>query len=408
MNIVKIQKWGFIGIVVIMVFILNLQLFIKPQMKTLSSLKGDYNNNITIIEKLKDKQSSQDELQKEKKFYKYRLTELNDILPNYVVPEKFIKSLKNVIIENKLGVEGLDFTKPKEYGLTDAIPTNGDVSTQKTSNQSNSKSQLYNAAEVDAKANKLIVSIFDGLDVTGVKATEKELQLSNIKDENAFKVDVNFGFSGEYFQLKNFMKKLETSLNKTTINSFSIETARDGKKIGNISISLYGFKDSKLPVYDLWSLDKPSGKNDLFSKVGSVVYDVNDFNMSDFDMWLSPITSDRPSVILSKHGSYGTGIYGDNKGRENVDLYVSEKAGRFYYKYKTQSGNYPLDNNAIEFKAATLNDIIIKIYSESRISDVDNSGMNLTVHNQTNKNINIVPYGDDKVNPRVNVTITKQ
>jgi len=410
-NVEKIQKWGFIGVVIIAVFLLNMYVFIKPQAKTLSSLKADYNNNSTIIKKLKDKQSSQEELQKEKKFFKYKLSELNNILPNYVVPEKFIKSLKNVIVENKLAVEALDFTKPKEYALIDAIPAKVDTPTQKTSNQSSAKAQLYNATELDAKSNKLISGIFNGLDTTGVngiKATEKELQLSGINDENAFRVDVNFGFSGEYFQIKNFMKKLETSLNKTTINSFNIETGKDGQKQGVISISLYGFKDSKLPVYDLWSLGQPSGKNDLFSRTGTVTYEVNDANMCDFDIHLSPITSDMPSVIVSKYGSYGTEIYGDNKGRENVNVYVSEKSGRLYYKYSTQSINYPLDNSTVEFKAATINDIIIKVYSESRLSDADNSGINLIVHNQTNRNINVVPYGDDKVNPRVNVTITKQ
>lgn len=408
MNLVKIQKIALIVAALIAVFCLNLFFILKPEVKDISNLNQQYKKNAAEIKSLTDKQSTQAELQKEKKFFKFKLTALNTAIPNYVVPEKFIKSLKQLIVENKLIVEGIDFSKPQEYSLVDAKP----AAATDTAQTKPVQKVAVPVTDIEKKANKLITSIFTDSNVqditlTGKAATEKELQLGEIRDENAYKVDVSFAFIGEYLQLKNLIKSIETSTNKAVINSFTLETAKDGQKKGSIKLTLYGFKDSKLPVYNLWSSEPKLGKSDLFSKVGLVSYDINDNNISDFDIYLSPITSDTPSVIVGKHDNYGTEIYGDNKGNEKVAIAVSENGGRFYYKYTTQNSKYPADNKVIEFKPSTTNDIVIKVFSEPRLSDADNSGVDLVVYNETNKNINVVPYNDDKIRPRLNVTIKR-
>lgn len=390
MNLTRVHRWVIFGSVGVIVFLLNVFLFLAPIISDAASLRQTYKNNLAVIQDLQGKVSKKQEMEQEKKFYKFRLVELNDRLPNYLVPEKFVVMLKKIIVDNKLSVDDLFFNNPEEYTI--------DV-----------KPQYPSVGPVSTKADRLITGLFANDENKGIKAGANELQFASISDEKPVKVDVKFKFEGGYSQIKNVVKAFDANTSTIVIKSISVKANENKNSLdGEMMIALCGFKDSKVPVYNLWDSLPEKGKVDLFGKGSLGVVNYDESKNSDFDILLNPVTYDAPSVIIGKHGVYGTQIYGDNKGMEQVEIRVSERGGKYYYKYKTQTKTYPSSySEEKEFSPSTPNDIVVKVFSKQRVSSVDNAGIDLTVYNSTNRNINVIPYNDDKENPRVKVTIRK-
>jgi hypothetical protein len=172
-----------------------------------------------------------------------------------------------------------------------------------------------------------------------------------------------------------------------------------------MQVSIYAYKDSKIPIYNFWSKEFQKGKSDLFGAGGSLRYNIDDTAVSDFDISLNPYTSDSPTLVMKKHGDFGTGIFGDNKGYEQTELQIIEKNGALKYRYKTSSMSYPLDYSYTDFKPVNSKDLIIKVYSKPRVGETDDSGMNLIITKPADREVKVIVYNDDEVKPRVNYQV---
>lgn len=394
MNYSNTQKWILIGVVTLGILALNTFWLFSPIFKEVSSKKATFNNNEATLNDLLGKASKKQEIEKEKKFSKYQLVDFCNKLPNVLTPEKFVVDLKNIAVRNKVQIDKLTFTNAEAYAPEGVAKD-------------------YDTVSVVAKAaDKVISGFFSSNDIQGLRATDNELQYSNIPDETPIKVDVKFEFAGSFQQIKSMINEIENSEYRNIISDIAIGTKAEGDKIskgditGKMTLGIYGFKDSKIPVYDLWTQQFERGKDNVFTLGGGKVTNVNSVTAADFNVILNPVTSDAPSIIVNKTGVPGTAVYGDNKGIEEVELYVTEKDGKYSYKYKTQSVSYPTNYVATSFDPKTENDIVIHVFSKDRVSGADNSGINLTVYNQTKRKITVIPYSDDKARPRLNnVTI---
>jgi WD40 repeat protein len=132
-------------------------------------------------------------------------------------------------------------------------------------------------------------------------------------------------------------------------------------------------------------------------------FDYGDNRYCNFDVQLAPVTSAAPTVVIGQRGDYGTEIYGDNKGIERVKLTFERRSnGKFYYRYSTQTISYPFDGKWSEFTPMLeTEEIIIKVFSESRVADSDESGIDINVINSTGLPVHFLIYGDDQERPRV-------
>jgi len=169
--------------------------------------------------------------------------------------------------------------------------------------------------------------------------------------------------------------------------------------------------------YFKWNYNNPYGKQNPFASDGTVtksnavsttIEDANKVkeNINDFVMSVRSVSSDLPAIML---GSYNdkerkTYIYGDENSTQTVEIVFVEVGGKFYYKYKIGNNSYPqkYNGNGTEF-TPTNKDISAIIFSNKRIANTDNVGVNVSVVNKTSRVVNIYVSNDDSNKPRVSV-----
>jgi len=97
-----------------------------------------------------------------------------------------------------------------------------------------------------------------------------------------------------------------------------------------------------------------------------------------------------------------TYVYADSNGEENVEITLTKDGGKYYYKYKTSKGTFPVNYNSLgaEFVPVSKN-IIINMLSEVRATADDKSNIKLKIVNKTDKLVEVDISGDDTANPRV-------
>lgn len=390
-NITKFQKQILIGIVSVVFLFLNIFMFFSPLVKEVGELRKISILNSKRIDGLRNTEEQKESLKEKEKFYKNELFGIGEKLPSYLAPEKYISALKFSALENKLKIADVSFTKPEEYDFPDIKPN------------------FLASGPLAQQADSIIVDLFSNDDGKGIKATNNELQVDNISDEKPIKVDVDFSFTGDYYQIKGFINSIESnlsSLSSIIIDTVSMAPSKDNGIInGKMTISLFGFKDSKIPVYNFWDKDLQRGKGNLFGKGSSNRYNIDDTDVSDFDIALNPYASDYPTVIMRKHGTFASAVYGDGKGIEQVELQIVEKDGQVSYRYKTLSTSYPLNYSYTQFKPVISNNVFVKVYSKPRVNDADNAGINLTINKPAGIDAKVQVYNDDQVKPRVTYQI---
>jgi type IV pilus assembly protein PilO len=124
----------------------------------------------------------------------------------------------------------------------------------------------------------------------------------------------------------------------------------------------------------------------------------------DFTIFLSSIYADRTTVILYDNNdtSQNSYIYADNPQAEPVEFIIDKEGDVFTYKYRTQGDAYPGDFGlGATFEPGE--QIDIHVYSSEKVDENDNSGINLTINNNTDIPVDIKVDNDDRDNPRFNV-----
>lgn len=217
-----------------------------------------------------------------------------------------------------------------------------------------------------------------------------------------------------------------------SLESISISNAQ-GKTTLSCDIRFYGFEDELAKKRDWFNFNIPRGKGDIFtggfSPKTSFNLDINPQdlienknnqlasnpnNMSktqpsqnwqtakantvdDFSISVSTVNS--PTTNVSMQRFKGVIIFGANKEREEVNLFLQGKSGSYKYKMQTQASIYPQNN--FEAFVPNQSDINISIYSNPRKYQTDKNTVVVNIHNQTDKKVNVYIINDDKANPRV-------
>ena len=155
--------------------------------------------------------------------------------------------------------------------------------------------------------------------------------------------------------------------------------------------------------YNDWELDNTYGKYEIFSKSPSVGNIENEAtkNKNDFVAMLKPTKSELSTFRMGKADDklMETYIYDDKDEVINVTITLTERDGKFYYAYKTDSTSYPVTGDRMFTPNG--NDIKIEIISEQRVDTEDKSGAKINIINNTSKKINVVKTNDDSSNPRI-------
>ena len=78
-----------------------------------------------------------------------------------------------------------------------------------------------------------------------------------------------------------------------------------------------------------------------------------------------------------------------------VNIYFTEKDGKTYYRYRTESGVYPNETDNVEFSTILKDAISITVFTKDILSVNDKSNVVLNVFNQSNKKVLVNVDGND-------------
>lgn len=323
-------------------------------------------------------------------------TEINNLTARFyssIEQPNIILELNNLM--NNTNVKGtMSFSEVK------ALPV-----VQKSDKQSNNENGEENQNQIQG-----IVNDYNNI------VDDKKQETSSKKQEEIYNLNqmtISLSVNGTYDDIMNFMKALDENPKHINILNFNLSAQTDGKVSANINIQLIAIPKIDATTEEFITADDKYGKENPFSGAsvaGSATLESqleNSKTKNDFLMTVRPINSDLPTIVLGKAEDKNKTSYLSNDENDvtNVEMYITEKDGKYYYKYKVGSKTYPADfsGDGEEFKPNG-NDINFEIFSEKRGNNDDKSGVNIKIVNSSDKNVNLVVDKDDTSNPRVNVT----
>lgn len=266
--------------------------------------------------------------------------------------------------------------------------------------------------------------------VIGVKANDDKNSKDNTKDTNVKatsgkaskalddmeQIKVTMNFKGSYDNIMKFLDIVEKNKKIIAVSNLNLNQVGINEITGSAQIELYGTQkvNSANEEYLKWNLNNKYGNKNPFNGASATfnIEQAIDKNKvkDDFVLSIRSVNSDLPSFMLGKSNDTNkiTYIYNDSNKVEDVEVYLTNKDNKYYYKYKNSKSSYPLSYTSLgtEFSPAG-KDIILKIFSASRIDLNDASAINLKVINDTDKNVKVNIINDDTVTSRVKVTSEK-
>lgn len=276
---------------------------------------------------------------------------------------------------------------------------------QKSDNKNNNENSEENQNQIQD-----IVNDYNNIVDNNKKeaSSKKEEEIYNLNQ-----MTISLSVNGTYDNIMNFMKSIDENPKHINILSFNLSTQVDGTVSANINIQLIAIPKIDATTEEFTTADNEYGKENPFSGASAVGSGTIENSLqsaktkNDFLMTVRPINSDLPTIVLGKADDKNKTSYLSNDENDvtDVEMYITEKDGKYYYKYKVGSKTYPIDfsGNGDEFKPNG-NDINFEIFSEKRGNNDDKSGVNIKIVNSSDKNVNLVVDKDDASNPRVNVT----
>lgn len=254
-----------------------------------------------------------------------------------------------------------------------------------------------------------------GSSAAGAEGNTAEVTTTEKEGPTTEQLKVSVNFTGSYEEVKKFISSIENYERKIAITNISITAKSQDELSGIMNLEFHAIPklSDEDEEYLKWTLNNVYGKEILFSS-GSATGAYADFkdensstDVTDFAMLLKSPSSELPTLTMgkAKDDERETYIYSDNEKIEEVEMTLDEVDGKLYYKYKTSKSYYPKENSN-EGKVFTANskDIVLEILSEKRDVNFDNSGVKLTIVNNTSKNVEVIIRNDDTSNPRVSVT----
>ena len=241
------------------------------------------------------------------------------------------------------------------------------------------------------------------------EATDSQLTIQQLK--------ITITFTSTYENLKKFIKAIEDYERKLVITNIAISSKSDKEISGSFNLEFYSVPklSGQDEEYLEWTLNDTYGKENLFGSgnatgayASTIEEATSEKDVNDFLVMVKSSTSELPTLTIgkAKDDLRETYLTADNEKIEEATITLSEVDGKLYYKYNTSKSYYPEGSSQGKEFTPKSENIVIEITSESRVNTSDNSGLKLTINNNTNKNVEVIIKNDDKSNPRVS-TVSK-
>ncbi len=231
-------------------------------------------------------------------------------------------------------------------------------------------------------------------------------------DMIGYKTTLTVAYEAVYSDWKNFLTYLNNYYSKNTIDNISMSyNAATDVVSGTMTLSTYCITGSNR-TFTPPTIDKDNGTDNIFfSKIffPSVTVGKNDtdgsYILSDYDYYvlLNAAASDMNACVIGKKDDVsGDSVLASNENvTQQMTIHVWGKNGTYYIKYKLGNQQYPVLNYGGGYNFAAGNSLDLLIMSSVRKSSSDKSGVDISVINETDMDLNIKVVNDDKADPRV-------
>ncbi len=269
----------------------------------------------------------------------------------------------------------------------------------------------------------------------GDSSSGEGIENSAIPDGKGYEITVKIAANGTIKQIKDFFYLVENLKSKYSYRDFQISMGDKGILNFNVTVGFIGIADKKAGKYTMletgeWVPLNAVGKTDIFNpyegymgayfpdtsnSAGNTKTNLNDIlsqlQAYDFTMRVLPFGESiaMPTVsLLAKKVVFDDKdtimpiVYGDSEGEEKVDLYLEEKDGKMFCKFRTGHEAFPdrSYSRLVEFTPVG-NDLKMLIDSTVRKYKNDNSTVRINITNKTKRNLIIKVSNDDANKPRV-------
>lgn len=292
-----------------------------------------------------------------------------------------------------------------KYG--DKDKSKGEVSATSEDNINKDISNDETSANTDSNSNS--------------KSTEDVNSTKTPKENTVTQVKVNVDFNGSYKSVVKFLNALRNYNKKIPVYTINMSTKSLSEVKGSVNMVIYSIPkiDDEISDYLIWTLNNTYGKGEPFTVGSAAGTGIKSTDAtSDFMVSAKSINSELPTVMMGRADDVlrTTYVYGDGNNEQQAEIILTQKDGKYYYKYKTLTGKMPEAYNGLgnEFEPSGEN-IAINVLSESRVNSDDKSGVKIKIVNNTDKLVNVNISGEDASDPRVaiegeskNVSINKK
>lgn len=371
----------------------------KDKLNALIQQKNEYDKKLENINKqiiLKNKNEA------DIKEINAKIKDMTAILFPSINQESFIVYVNKLLQDNNLQGTAITFSDIK------AVPVEEVKKDEKDDKNSSLKGIVdeYNGAPSKKSSS------------SNDKETNNSSKTDNKDKPSTENISLSINFKGSYKNLLNFIKSLEAYPKKIIVSNLQMSQSNVDEVTGSVQLEFYAIPKISDEDKDFfkWEYNNAYGKQNPFDgkidaqQTSSTIEESGSTNKDqnyDFVMSVRPVNSDLPTVMLGRSKDYSKQSYvtADNPGITNVEMYLTQKDGKYYYKYKAGKFTFPPDANSDgEQFSIKGNNISIMIYSNKRVDKSDVSGVNLKIYNKTDKTVNVIIDGDDNATPRVSVT----
>lgn len=215
---------------------------------------------------------------------------------------------------------------------------------------------------------------------------------------------VNITFESTYNDIIKFIDAIQNNHVDMSINNINIVSTGGDILQGTMIMTFYevpkpeGFEENNDEW--IWKDLVKSGKSNPFSSSSALL--TENVGNYDFHMSLYPYSSDLPTITIGKTGDQTRDTYVsvDNNYVVNAGFEFKYEDNKYYYKYEANNKTYP-STGWQEFSPLSKGNINVKVFSSSRNSDADLSGINISVSNTSGLKVRFDIENDDKSNSRI-------
>lgn len=338
---------------------------LQPTYESYKKSVADLMQKQTILTGLKIDFARKGEMENEIEELEAKLVELQKQMPAYVSQEEVILFIENLSSETGIKVQTIAFEG--------SAPTATDIAGKQTASTNTA----------GKRESSLTVDEFGAI---------------------TFRQTVVVNFLGDFQQVYDFMKKVEESERKISIDAANLQSSLEGDISGVMNMSFISYWDTATGQknYEMVPMPIPGKSNPFVEYSGysatsqQVVQKPKETIRPDFYLMLNSYLNNSSKIFMINYFDSGSEAIDDRNEVVNAEIVLEGSGGTYTYSYKLGSFNIK-GSRPLEVKDGKIRmDVVV----QPKKSDQDRVGVKLDITNNSDVPFEITVKGDDSSSPR--------